>query len=89
MADEPPAPEQPRLEDPEVKTLAENLGNLLIGRINLGNIPKELGDKEHGTAMLFGNANDGMEVVQLNRYKTEFRKDQRAEVFVVEFTDGR
>eukprot|EP00808_Paulinella_micropora_P030218 g45116.t1 len=46
MADEPPAPEepeQPRQEDPEVKTLAENLGDLLIGRITLGNIPKELG----------------------------------------------
>eukprot|EP00808_Paulinella_micropora_P030320 g16867.t1 len=46
MADEPPTPEepeQPRQEDPEVKTLAENLGNLPIGRITLGNIPKELG----------------------------------------------
>eukprot|EP00808_Paulinella_micropora_P021315 g284.t1 len=75
MADEPQveeelAEEPVEPEDPEVKTLAENLGNLVIGRIVAGGIPSELGgnklDKKNGTALLFSHENDGMPVVKLN-----------------------
>eukprot|EP00808_Paulinella_micropora_P017721 g31962.t1 len=76
MADEPPAPEepeQPRQEDPEVKTSAENLGDLLIGRITLGNIPKELGG-------------DGGRPVEPLQDRIPQRSASRS--IRVEFTDG-